>query len=160
PPPPTAAAHAPAKPHAPAEKPAPIIPRATEPEPAPKPPTRYDRSSEAGAEIIFGSNVRTTGCLLQVALLAGGVAALWFLHDMAIVQLGTMTGTQYTDEDFVYVLTKIAAVIGGVYAGGRMAKAFGRFVRRLNWAGIIIFKGSRLAIMGRRGTFSQNFDTT
>ncbi len=148
---------------APAEEPAPIVSRAQEPgpdaEPAPKPVTRYDRSSEAGAEIIFGSNVGTTGCLVQVALLAGGVAALWFLHNLAIEQLGTMLGTQYTDEDFVFILTKIAAVIGGVYAGGRMSKVFGRFVRRLNWAGIIIFKGTRLAVMGQRGTFTRSFDT-
>jgi hypothetical protein len=109
--------------------------------------------------VVYGTHPGAFGCIVQLMLLLGGIALLWWLHILAIEQLGLLSGTAFDDEGVTYNLTKVVAVICGIYLGGRMSKLFGKFVRRLNWAGRVAIEGDRLSVIGQRGEFTVAFDT-
>ena len=140
--------------HAP--RPEPVPEGKFETEDIPDPPETADKLR--AANLHHGNDMPTPGCFAQLALFAGGVYLMWYMHDLAMVQYGVLQAGAPDTEGFTYVATKILAVICGCYLGGKLAGFVARIGRARRWLGHIEFNGSRLVCTGPAGAWRVEFD--
>lgn len=108
--------------------------------------------------IYFGNDPGCVGCLIQTLLFFGGILAMWYAHEIGMLNAGVVEPDQEYDENLVFVLTKILAVIAGIYLGGKSASLFGKLFQKLNWTGTIAFVKGRAIVMGPRGKWQMVLD--
>jgi hypothetical protein len=105
-----------------------------------------------------GSDPGCTGCLIQFVLFAAGVVALWFAHEQAMLNTGVVAPEDEYDESFLFVITKIAAVVAGMYLGGKLAGLAGRVFRRLQWTGRALVERGSCVVEGPRAKWTLTVD--
>ncbi|MBK8206269.1 MAG: hypothetical protein IPK87_05645 [Planctomycetes bacterium] len=141
------------------------------PEPTPKPPDPLPSTpaetvvaatgQEAADEqrgVFYGNDVGCAGCLLQLAVFFGAIGALWLLHIQAMAQLGSIFDTVFADDDATYVVTKIAVVICGMWAGFKGAVWLERVFKARDMTGMVMIGGDTAKFIGRRRAFVVSFD--
>ncbi|MBZ0134899.1 MAG: hypothetical protein K8I27_00835 [Planctomycetes bacterium] len=136
--------------------------------PAPDSDTEAEAKADAEAEkagrgkkdkgVYHGSDPGCAGCLIQAALFFGGILALWFLHEQAMLNTGVVQPEDTYDDSAVFVITKIVAVIAGIYLGGKSASLFGALAAKLNWTGHVAFVQGRVIVTGQRGKWQVSID--
>lgn len=108
--------------------------------------------------VYYGNDVGYVGCLLQLAGLCGAVVAMWLLHAEAMSQLGNIFDTRFRDDGATYVVTKIVAVICGLWAGFRCAMLLERVFKAHDMTGMVLIGGDTAKFIGRRHVFVVSFD--
>lgn len=107
----------------------------------------------------YGSDPGCAGCLIQAVIFFGGIVAMWFAHEHAMLNIGVVEPTDTYDESPVFVITKIVAVIAGMYLGGKTASIVGGIFRKLNWTGWVAFVKDRAVAIGQRGKWQIVIDS-
>ncbi|MCC7509786.1 MAG: hypothetical protein IT464_10460 [Planctomycetes bacterium] len=143
----------------------------SQPEPEPKPPDPPPAApaetvvaatgKEAADEqrgVFYGNDVGCAGCLLQLAVFFGAIGALWLLHIQAMAQLGSIFGTVFADDDATYVVTKIAVVICGMWAGFKGAVWIEHLFKARDMTGMVLIGADTAKFIGRRRAFVVSFD--
>lgn len=143
--------------------------------PAPVQPTRYTppvytevqapRKDQSKREwslerrgIFYGSSTGCGGCVLMLLLFLAPVAGLWFAHIHALASLGELLGTRFAVDDFTYVITKVLAVISGLYLGYQMWARFDAWYEDNWFRGGVHFDGLTLRVIGERRSSEITFD--
>ena len=109
--------------------------------------------------VYYGSDPGCAGCLMQALLFFGGIVAMWFAHEHAMLNIGVVEPTDQYDDSPVFVITKIVAVIAGMYLGGKSATLLGKLFQKLNWTGWIAFAKNRAVAIGQRGRWQVVIDS-
>lgn len=108
--------------------------------------------------IFYGSNTGCGGCLIMLVLFFGPIVGLWFAHIHAMASLGGLLDTRFADDDFTYVVTKIAAVIAGIYLGYQCWVRFDAWYEDAWFRGGVHFDGLTLRVIGERRSSEVTFD--
>ena len=108
--------------------------------------------------IYYGSDPGCVGCLIQVVLFLGGILGMWYAHEIGMLNIGVVEPDQEYDESAIFVITKIVAVIAGIYLGGKSASLFGKLFQKLNWTGWVAFVKDRAVVIGQRGKWQTTLE--
>lgn len=110
--------------------------------------------------VYYGSDPGCAGCLIQTVIFFGGILAMWFAHEHAMLNIGVVEPTDQYDDSAVFVLTKIVAVIAGMYLGGKTASLLGKLFQKFNWTGFIAFVKDRVLVFGPRNKWQLTIDAS
>jgi hypothetical protein len=127
-------------------------PPAEEPEPEVK-----DDQARKSLAFYHGSDIGWLGCSLQLLAVAGAVVVMWYAHTEAMINLGVIGRGDPGDDNAIFIVTKILAIVGGFYGGGLLSRQVARFARIRNWPGQVVVAPEAVTVMGPRNAWVKVF---
>ncbi|MEZ5990852.1 MAG: hypothetical protein R3E76_00660 [Planctomycetota bacterium] len=109
-------------------------------------------------DIYHSRHPGTLGCWLQFILFVGGVVAFWFLHVLAYENAAEYLRWEVDTDSASFVLTKIVAMIAGVYVGAKLTGIINWLSDRGNWGGYLEFRGMDAIFNGPKGAWKEIID--
>jgi hypothetical protein len=94
------------------------------------------------------STLRLMPCLGMMLFFFGPMVGIWFAHDAALQALTQMSPGKREAGTFLFVITKILAMVAGIYAGVKLLTLFNKFGTSRNWDGQVIFDRHGMKLTG------------
>jgi hypothetical protein len=123
---------------------APALPLAA---PAPEPDPE-DEQAEKEPATYEASTLRLMPCLGMVLFFVGPIVGMWVAHSEAMLAMALLAPGEYLEVGFIFVITKILALVAGIYAGVKLLTLFNRFGTSRNWDGKVIFDRHGVKLIG------------